>query len=186
MVINSLKARLSLAVAASLTVAALAATAPHASSKDSAKRHNVLDYFFLLSAIGLSGYEGKQRRELLKAPYEPVIDLPNDYMSVNPDSSPREQIAVFRYKGAELVAQSAPDYQSDYNGFSLYRLRNGQLRDVTEKELPVPVRQNQYLYELPRIGTTIRVYKFDLSKQKRWHAFDLKWRGGRFVKAALR
>ncbi len=174
------------AVAASLALVALAATPPRALSKDGAKRHNVLDYFFLLRAIGISGYEGTQRRELLKAPYEPVVDLRHDYMSVNPDSSPREQIAVFRYHGAELVAQSAPDYHSDYNGFSLYRLNKGKLRDVTERELPVPVRQNQYLYELPRIGTTIRVYKFDLSKQKRWHTFDLKWRGGRFVKAALR
>ena len=177
---------LPLAVATSLALVAVAATAPQALSKECAKRHNVLDYFFLLPAIGLSGYEGKQRRELLKAPYEPVVDLPHDYISVNPDSSPREQIAVFRFKGAEIVAQSAPDYRSDYNGFSLYRLNKSKLRDVTDKELPVPVRQNQYLYELPRIGTTIRVYKFDLNQQSRSHAFDLKWRGGRFVKAALR
>ena len=176
---------LSLAVAASLALVTLAAT-PHAFAENKAKRHNVLDYFFLLPAIGLSGYEGKQRRELLKASYEPVIDLSHDYISVNPDSSPREQIAVFRFQGAELVAQSAPDYQSDYNGFSLYRLRNGKLRDVTEKELPLPARADNYLYELPRIGTTIRVYKFDLSKQTRWRIFDLKWRGGRFVKSALR
>ncbi len=176
----------SLAVAASLTVIALGAAPPRAFSKDSAKRHNVLDYFFLLPAIGISGYEGKQRRELLKAPYNPIIDLTRDYMSVNPDSAPREQIAVFRYKGAELVANSAPDYRSDYNGFALYRLRDGKLRNVTDKELPVPVRQDQYLYEVPRYGTTIRVFKFDLNKQSRRHAFDLKWRDGRFVKAPIR
>ena len=176
---------LSLAVAAALAIVALEAAPPRAFSKDSAKRHNVLDYFFLLPAIGISGYEGKQRRELLKAPYEPIIDLPHDYISVNPDSSPREQIAVFRYKGAELVAQSAPDYQSDYNGFALYRLRNGKLREVTAQELPVPARAGNYLYELPRIGTTIRVYSFDLNKQTRRHAFDLVWRGGKFVKSSV-
>lgn len=172
-----------LAVAVSLAVVAPGATPPRAFSKDNAKRHTVLDYFFLLPGIGTVGYEGKQRRELLKASYEPVIDLPNDWMSVNPDSAPREQIAVFRYKGDELVAQSAPDYQSDYNGFALYRLRDGKLRDVTDKELPVPVRQDQYLYEVPRYGATIHVYKFDLRKQSRRHAFDLRWRGGKFVVA---
>ena len=91
---------------------------------------------------------------------------------------------VVKKNGVLPNPQSAPDYQSDYNGFALYRLRNGKLEDVTEKELPVPVRVDQYLYEVPRIGTTIRVYKFDLSKQSRHHAFDLKWRRGRFVKTS--
>ena len=178
---------LSLAVAASLALTPLAAT-PHASAKNDAKRHNVLDAFYLLPGIGALEINSsrKWRREMLQPKYKPIIDLNHDYLKFRADASPDQEVAIFRYRGAELVATSTPDSVSDYNAFHLYRFSNGKLREVTEKELPIPARADNYLYELPRIGTTIRVYKFDLSKQKRWHAFDLKWRGGRFVKAALR
>lgn len=176
---------LSLAVAASLALVALG-VAPRAFSKDKAKRHNVLDAFYLLPYVGNTNPTKTERREMLAAKYHPIIDLKNDYLKVQPDSCPAQQVAIFRDQGTEVVAVSISDYSSDYNTFNFYRLRDGKLREVTAKELPVPVRQNKYLYELPRIGTTIRVYKFDLHQQKRWHAFDLKWRGGRFVKAPIR
>ena len=103
-------------------------------------------------------------------------------MRVSTDSFPATQIAVFRGNGGDVVAQSNPDFRSDYNAFTLYRARNGQLRDVTKEVLPFPAQTNRLLYELPRIGTNIRVYRFDLKAQTRRYAFDLRWRGGRFVR----
>lgn len=71
---------------------------------------------------------------------------------------------------------------SDYNAFILFRLQNGRLRDVTRQMLPMPPQTDRLLYELPRSGTTIGVYRFNLDTQSRRHVFDLQWRGGRFVK----
>lgn len=153
------------------------------------KRLSVLDYYFLLPFVGNEGIPktGKElhyRRESLRPQYKPVVDLRHDYLSVQPDSAPRVQVAVFR-GAADVVAYSAPDYQSDYNSFALYRLQNGKLRDVTKQLLPVPVREDRFLYELPRVGTTIRVFSFNIEKQSRKPAFDLAWRRGRFVKLNL-
>ena len=175
----------SLAVAASLAVVALAATPPRAFSKTNAKRHNVLDAFYLLPGIGALeiNVPRKWRNEMLQPQYKPIIDLRHDYLKFRADASPDQEVAIFRYHGTELVATSTPDSTSDYNAFHLYRFGQGKLREVTKQELPVPARTGSYLYELPRLGTTIHVYQFDLDKQARWHAFDLKWRGGRFVKA---
>ena len=174
-----------LTVAASLAVLTFN-VAPRASAKDKAKRHTVLDAFYLLPYVGNALQSKAQRRELLNRKNKPILDLKNDYIEVNPDSYPPQQVAIFRYRGAELVATSTPDSVSDYNNFHLYRFGNGQLRDVTKKELPAPARTDNYLYQLPRTGTTIRVYQFDLSKQSRQHTFDLQWRGGKFVKAPAR
>jgi len=81
-----------------------------------------------------------------------------------------------------LLADSLPDFMSDYNAFILFRLQNGRLRDVTRQMLPMPPQTDRLLYELPRSGTTIGVYRFNLDTQSRRHVFDLQWRGGRFVK----
>ncbi len=145
---------------------------------------NVVDYFNLLTWLGI-GYPATQqnKRELLQTENHPIIDTRHDYLLVHPDSSPTEQLAVFRARGkADLLAVSLPDYQSDYNNFVLYRLENGTLRDVTRQTLPMPAQIDRYLYELPQNGTTIRVFRFNMETQSRCHAFDLQWRGGRFVK----
>ena len=152
-----------------------------------ARRLSVIDYFNLLSSYGIGdSTTPKQRRELLQFGTDPntnpVIDLRHDYLLIHPDSSPAEQIAVFRAPGkSDLVAVSMPDSENDYNYFALYRLRNGKLRDVTRQMLPVPLRIDNFLYVLPEIGTTIRVFQFDIGDASGRHAFDLQWRGGRFV-----
>ena len=69
---------------------------------------------------------------------------------------------MFRARGeADLLAVSSPDFESDYNDFTLYRLWNGRLRDVTRQMLPMPSRTDRLLYELPEFGTTIKVFRFD-------------------------
>lgn len=155
-------------------------------AKTQLKRRTVLDYFHLLPWVGLGGnYQETQaqKRAMLQPHNDSIIDISHDYMLVHPDSSPAEQIGVFRTRnGADLLAISMPDFQSDYNFFALYRLQNGKLRDVTSQMLPVPTRTDRFLYELPRVGTTIHVFRFDLEAQSRRHAFDLQWRGGHFVK----
>ena len=149
-----------------------------------AKRRSVVDYFYLLPSLG-NGYQAtrREKRLLLQAENHPIIDVRHDYLLVHPDSSPEEQIAVFRVRNkADLLAVSQPDFESDYNQFTLFRLQNGRLRDVTRQMLPMPTDTNRFLYELPRFGTTIRVYKFHLETQSRRHVFDLQWRGDRFVR----
>lgn len=146
-------------------------------------RRSVIAYYFLLPSLGLGNTTTpRERRALLQPKSKPIIDVSHDYLQVRPDSAPPEQIAVFRFRGTDLIAASSPDFQSDYNAFHLYRLRNGKLRDVTRQELPVRARTNNFLYELPRTGTTIRVFAFDLQAQTRRPAFNLLWRNGRFVK----
>lgn len=149
-----------------------------------ARRHSVIDYFYLLPSLGIGGSGTRQeKRELLQADNRPVIDVRHDYLLVHPDSSPAEEIAIFRGRNnADLVADSLPDYQSDYNAFTVYRLKHGRLRDVTQQVLPMPPDTDHLLYELPRFGTTIRVFRFDLDRETRRHVFDLQWRAGRFVK----
>lgn len=174
---------LSLAVAAWLACSIVGATSPRAFSKDGAKRHTVLDYFFLLPYVGNTDPTRAERREMLAAKYLPIIDLKNDYLKVQPDSAPAQQIAVFRYRGTELVGVSSPDFRSDYNNFNFYRLRNGKLRDVTKQVLGARRTAEKYLVELPRYGTTIRVYTYDIDTQARKFAHDMNWHNGKFVVA---
>lgn len=153
------------------------------------KRLSILDYYYLLPNVGNIDRNTNQRRQLLeegkrdsRPDWRPIIDLRNDFMRLRTDSFPATQIAVFRGSGGDVVAQSNPDFHSDYNSFTLYRLRNGQLRDVTREVLPFPAQTNRLLYELPRLGTNIRVYRFDLKAQTRRYAFDLRWRAGRLMR----
>ncbi len=179
------------AVAVCLGVLVLEAWAGVRPSPSSARRvevraqsRSVIDYFYLLPSLGI-GYPGtrQQRRQLLQPKNHPVIDVSYDYLLVHPDSSPAEQIAVFRSRGgADLIAASLPDFQSDYNDFTLFRFQNGRLRDVTRQMLPMPPDTDHLLYELPRFGSTIRVFRFNLDTESRRHVFDLQWRGGHFVR----
>lgn len=173
-----------------LGAGALNAAAPDSNAKPRpaarAKRRSVLDYYYLLPYLGNFGNDTRREKsELLKPSsnegFTPIVDLRHDYIEVGPDSAPVEQIAVFRSGGPDLIATSSPDYESDYNGFQLWRLQNGKLRDVTRQVLPFPVRPNELAYELPRVGTTIHVFRFSLEPKTRKPAFDLLWRRGRFV-----
>ncbi len=157
----------------------------HASRiKAQAQRRSVIDYFYLLPSLGIGYHATRQeKRQLLQAESHPIVDVRHDYLLVHPDASPAEQIAVFRERGkADLLAVSMPDSESDYNYFALFRLQNGRLRDVTRQMLPMPPQTDRLLYEIPRFGTTIGVYKFNLDTQSRRHVFDLQWRGGCFVR----
>ncbi len=156
----------------------------------------MLDYYYLLPYLGNFGNDTRRKKQRLLKPganegftsegFTPVVDLRHDYMKVGPDSAPDEQIAVFRGPGPDLIATSSPDYESDYNGFHLWRLQGGKLRDVTRQALPFPVRDSELAYELPRLGTTIHVFRFSLEPRSRKPAFDLLWRRGRFVMQRLR
>lgn len=147
-------------------------------------RRSVINYFYLLPSLGMGTPATSRRRgELLRTQNQPIIDVRHDYLLVRPDSSPAEQIAVFRSRGgSDLIADSLPDSVSDYNGFALYRLRHGRLRDVTRQMLPMPPDLDHLLYELPRFGSTIRVFRFDLDTETRRHVFDLFWFRGSFLK----
>ncbi len=77
-------------------------------TKARVQRLSVIDYFNLLPSLGV-GYPGtrQEKRELLQHENHPIIDVGHDYLLVHPDSSPAEQIAVFRARReAALVAVS--------------------------------------------------------------------------------
>ena len=164
---------------------ALGVGAPRAEAKPlpsaKAQRLSVIDYFYLLPGYGIGDTTTRQEaRQLLLPESKPAIDTRHDYLLVHPDSSPPEEIAVFRaYGKPDLIADGSPDYESDYNNFTLYRLQNGKLRDVM---LPMPADPAHLLYEIPQFGTTIRVFRFNIETQSRHHVFDLQWRrGGHFA-----
>ena len=48
--------------------------------------------------------------------------------------------------------------------------------------LPMPADTDHLLYELPQIGTTIRVFRFNIETQSCRHVFDLQWHVGHFIK----
>ena len=64
---------------------------------------------------------------------------------------------------------------------NFYRFKNGKLRDVTSQVLPVAFKST-HIAELPRIGTTIRVTEENPETADQKHAYNLLWRGGRFVR----
>lgn len=161
---------------------------PLHSVKTQPQRRSVIDYFNLLPSYGIGDSSTRQERHALlqlgtDPDTNPIIDIRHDYLVIHPDSSPVEQIAVFRARGkSDLLAVSMPDSQSDYNDFALYHLHNGKLRDVTCQMLPTPPQTDRLLYLVPEFGTTIRVFRFNIGDKAGRHAFDLQWRGGRFVK----
>ncbi len=65
-------------------------------------------------------------------------------------------------------------------------MQGGKLRDVTRQALPASARGDDLAYELPRVGTTIHVFRFSLELQSHKPAFSLLWKGDRFVLQRLR
>jgi hypothetical protein len=169
-----------------------ARSTPPNAPRERTEQHSVIDYFYLLPSLGIQSIyggdtPGQEKRDMLQAKNHPIIDVRHDFLQVQPDSSPTEQIAVFRSRRKpDLIADSSPDYQCEYNHFAFYRLQNGRLRDVTRHMLPVSIDPDRFLLKLPRFGTKIGVYRYDLPNSTETtpprHVFDLQWRGGRFIK----
>ncbi len=158
-----------------------AQTSPRLSSQAACapktRRHTVLQCYDLLP----SKFFIVKRRELLSKDY-PIaeVDTAHDFLQTGGEAAqPSLQVAIFRYGGTELVGVSG---RYEMGGtLNFYRFKNGKLRDVTSQVLPVAFKST-HIAELPRIGTTIRVTEENPDTADQKHAYNLLWRGGRFVR----
>ncbi len=132
-------------------------------------RRSVLDYFRLLPNMSESG----DRESLIGKNSPHLIDNGNDYMQVTGDGAqPSFQIAVFRYRGRDLVAVSSVIGGPDYF-FDLWRYERKKWKNVTSS---VALAENSSLhFVLPRRGTTIKVFRRNGTL-----AAQLLWKNGRF------
>ena len=156
-----------------LTWAQAAPRAP--ASTRAPRRHSVTQFFDLLPA---RYFAGTTRREKLGG--KPVIDQAHDYLETRGEGDDAAlDIKVFR--GDQETVGVLATYADGGGELSFYRLQNGRLRDVTPQVLPRRLRRNQFA-ELPRVGTMIRVSNRSRTlKTKDALAYDLEWRGARFV-----
>ncbi|RYG68851.1 hypothetical protein EON80_10860 [bacterium] len=139
----------------------------------SQKRRTVLDYFRLLP---IKYFETGNRQDLLKGEWPRVVDIKNDYLSIQGDGAqPSLEVAIFRYRGIDLVAVSS-QYGPDFS-MELWRLERGKMRLVSD-EFGLPSRGETLHYKLPQFGTTVKIYNSRGILQSR-----LFWKDGRFVKA---
>jgi len=177
---------LRLSLLAALPLAALSPT-PQAGAKTSRQAsapRTVSDYFKLLPESYFEARnpaEARQvRAQMLKAA---DVDTGNDYLEVGGDAAQAGlSVALFRHAGSVTVAVNA---QGEYYSFDLLRRENGRWRNVTRTL--VPGFSRHHIYEVPRQGTTIRVFdnlikEDDFAPADRGrHLYDLLWSDGKFV-----
>ena len=133
-------------------------------------------------------YDGKTRhsREEMVADAESneTLDLEHGYLrySLRGDTVQVFEAAIFKKPGGGYILAYDEDYDSDKNPSptKLFFLKfdQGKWTDVTAQVLSIPINKH-YQYELPREGTTIEVTKDGWQKM-----YVLKWKNGKFVKAA--
>ncbi len=138
-------------------------------------RRTVLDYFRLLP-MDAGIFEAEKRESLIGKHFPHIIDLKNDYMQVTGDGAqPSFQIAVFRYRGRDLVAVSSVIGGPDYF-FDLRRYENGKWKKVTAAVSPLVSSEDSDLhFVLPWHGTTIQVFRRNGTL-----AAQLLWENGNF------
>lgn len=134
-------------------------------------RRSVLDYFSLLPS---RYFEVEHRSHLLTKDSRPIIDLKNDYLETIGDGhQPSLQVAVFRYRGRDVVAVSA-DHEEGYS-FELLRYENLRWRNATGDLSPIASKDELH-FKLPRYGTTIQVYRSNGTRLA-----NLYWEKGSFT-----
>lgn len=134
----------------------------------------VVDYFRLLPRRYTEGEPQHLLRNTI------TTDLKNDYLQTAGDAGqPGFTTTLFRHNGRVLVALRA-DYEMG-SSLKLLRYEGGQWRDVTKAILPVRYNENN-IYELPRYGTTIEVYKGEGEghDERGRRLYSLDWKNGAF------
>ncbi len=165
--------------------------APLASEAKPKTPRTVLDYFDLLPKhffeVEYSG-SNTNRRKWLREGFNPdipannrsIIDLKNDFLRFPGDGAQgRLDIAVFRCKGQATIGVHNNFEEGD---LSFWRYRNGKFIEVTKQVVPVGFNSRNG-YAMPRLGTTIRVFKSSFwfrFKPGMKPLYTLRWRGGRF------
>lgn len=180
-----MKRLIPLALLAALPAAAINFTPPaHAkTSRQAMAPRTVSDYFLLLPESYFEAASPAESRKVrARMLREAEVDTKNDYLDVGGDAAQAGlSVALFRHAGRATVAVEA---SGEYYAFDVLRLENGRLRNVTRSL--VPNFSRHHIYEVPRRGTTIRVYD-NLLKEDEYapaergrHLYDLAWRDGKF------
>lgn len=159
------------------TTAPLAAQAAPRAVRPAPRPHTVLECYDLLPN---GFFVDEDRRKLLGKEWPGArVDTAKDFLQSGGEAGqPSIQVAIFRFAGTELVGVAAIGELG--NTLNFYRFKNGKLRDVTRQTLPIAFKKSQ-IARLPRIGTTIKVSNGDPDTSDEKPAYDLLWRGGRFV-----
>ena len=148
-----------------------------AASTKAVTRKTVVNYYYLLPDSYFEHSGSKTERKGMLSAANSISDLKNDYIRVQLDALGTLEVAVFRYKGRDLIA-----VRRYYEGCMLwfFRYQEGRWKDVTKQIMPVAFNR-KYDYVLPRYGTTIQVRR-DLwpSENRGRKIYDLIWRKGRF------
>jgi hypothetical protein len=152
----------------------------------------VRDYFNLLPQkyFTLEGCEPQKdknceraRADLIKN-YLEVEDTPNGYLKLSCDGGQScLRMALFkRPDGSYLVGVHTLHEADEVNHFLEYR--DGSWTDVSQQV--VPGFDNARIYELPRYGTTVQVYKKEFPEktfsERGAKIYDLEWKDGKFTK----
>jgi hypothetical protein len=138
-----------------------------------AKTYTILDYYKLLP-IKYFLDEEETRKNMIERGNS-IIDIKNGYLFAQCDGGMAcITMALFKMPdGRDLIGVYA-DGTDIYRGFlDFFFYENRQWNRVTKLVLPVRFNE-EYYYELPRQGTTIKVSK----SEKR--LYDLIWQDGRF------
>lgn len=155
----------------SLTTALISAFA------QTAPPQNVKDYFYLLPDKFFESQRSKTANWMLSN-QKSVVDLSNGYLFAQGDGAQASiWVSLFRKKDRNyLVAVQTTAGDTDeitYLYFYLYE--HGKWRDVTKQTLPVK-HNEQYRYDLPRRGRTIKV-----TTQTGKKLYDWEWDGEKFI-----
>ena len=125
----------------------------------------------------------KARREYVKSFLE-IEDTANGYWKSGCDGAQScLRMALFKRPDATyVVAVHTLNEADETNHFLEYK--NGKWSDVSAQT--VPDFSNKNVYELPRQGTTVEVYKKDYPEpeysERAGKIYNLEWKNGKFVK----
>ncbi len=140
---------------------------------------NIKDYYLLMP----EKYDRSTRteREEILESTETFVDVKNGYIGSQIGKlGERCQVALFKSPDSGFILAYNEDGDPQVNvPTKLYLLKyeGGQWVDVTTELLPVPVNV-RYHYDLPQIGTTIKV-----TTAKGNRVYELAWKNGKFEKA---
>ena len=136
----------------------------------------VRDYFLTVPEAYI-GFSKEEREVLLKGPGI-ILDIKNGYLSYNASDNPEEfELALFKQTDGTYIVAISIDANPDFESKSaLYLLKydKGRWNDVTKDTLTVSF-NDQYIYTLPRMGTTIQVTTIKSKK-----LYDLIWVNNKF------
>jgi|GEM_PF-1173868 len=138
----------------------------------------VLDYYLLLPEKYFEANKEQRVKWMLEPGNGAVVDIKNGYIYAAGDGAqtPHYVCLFKRPKGSPLVAvKSHPSDTREITYLHFYEYKQGALVEVKKGVLPLKINEN-FRYELPRYGTTIKV-----SDQHGRKLYSLHWSGQRFV-----